>query len=163
MELEKEISYNRAEHLLVRLDTTAEKGYPYYTKNEASLDNLPIRKMSGLSQRILQAINYEQVKMKRRENYQYIHEALQQVNEISFPLGEDEVPLAYPFLSKSEALRKKLIENKIYCAQYWSNVLEWTTADSLEYRFAEQLIPLPIDQRSGQSEMDQIVKIIIND
>lgn len=59
-------------------------------------------------------------------------------------------------------IRKKLIANKIFVATYWPNVFSWTVADSVEHGFADYLIPLPIDQRYGEDDIERILKIINN-
>ena len=69
--------------------------------------------------------------------------------------------MVYPFWGNNE-LRKKLIENRIYCATYWPNVKEWTRPSSLEYKLTEDMIYLPIDQRYDLKEMELIVNMIIN-
>lgn len=40
---------------------------------------------------------------------------------------------------------KKLIDNRVYVATYWLNVVEWCGIGELEYGFAKSLLPLPID------------------
>ena len=75
-------------------------------------------------------------------------------------LEDDAVPMVYPSLVPVEGLREKLIENKIFIARYWPNVLEWTTKENLEYFLAYQMQPLPVDQRYGKEDMERIIKII---
>lgn len=66
------------------------------------------------------------------------------------------------FLCANIDIRKKLIANKIFVATYWPNVFSWTVADSVEHGFADYLIPLPIDQRYGEDDIERILKIINN-
>ena len=68
--------------------------------------------------------------------------------------------MIYPYLSPTYGLREKLIENKIFVARYWSNVLDWTTEDDVEYLLAYQMQPLPIDQRYREGDMNRIIDII---
>ncbi|MBQ2357959.1 MAG: hypothetical protein II395_04360, partial [Ruminococcus sp.] len=51
-------------------------------------------------------------------------------------LDENAVPMVYPYLAPIEGLREKLIENKVFVARYWPNVLDWTTKDDIEYLLA---------------------------
>jgi len=81
-------------------------------------------------------------------------------NDLDLPLEADAVPMVYPFLALIKGLREKLIENKIFVARYWPNVLDWTTKDDIEYLLACQMQPLPIDQRYGEEEMKKIIEII---
>lgn len=155
-------SYDRMAHLLKRIDLSAEQGFADFRRVDDGLDNLPIRRMSKLTQRIMQSIDYEAAVKKRRENYQMFHEVLGEENNLVLPFDEDAVPMVYPFLTSVKGLRVKLIDNKIFVARYWPNVLEWCKPDSLEYQLAEKLVCLPIDQRYGEENMNRIINIIQN-
>ena len=56
-----------------------------------------------------------------------------------------------------------MIDNQIFCARYWPNVMEWCSAEDLEYKLTEDLVCIPIDQRYGEEEMNQIIKIVNNE
>lgn len=161
-DFEQDESYDRMAHLLKRIDLSAEQGFADFRKVDDDLDNQPIRRMSKLTQRIMQSIDYEAAAKKRRENYLFLQEALGKENNIELPLDEDAVPMVYPFLVPIKEIREKMIKNKIFVARYWPNVLDWTTDKDIEYLLACQLQPLPIDQRYGRNEMIEIVKHIEN-
>ena len=77
-------------------------------------------------------------------------------------LGAVDVPMVYPYYVKNGAeLRNRLIENKIFVARYWPNVSEWARMDSIEYSLTLNLLPLPVDQRYGNEEMDYSVDNIL--
>jgi hypothetical protein len=156
---ETDISHGRFEHLLRRIDTSAEDGYSYFVDNDKSLSNQPILAMSNLTRRILESVDYEKIAIIRRENYKYLEHTLQEFNQIH-PKLDLQVPMVYPFYSRDLDLRKKLNENKIYTAQYWSNVLEWVPEESIEWRFTTNIIHLPIDQRYSREDLDKIITII---
>ena len=153
-------SYDRMAHLLKRIDLSAEQGFADFRKVDDGLDNQPIRRMSKLTQRIMQSIDYESAAQKRRENYQMLHELLGKDNNIVLPLEEDAVPMVYPFLTPIKGLHEKLIENKVFVARYWPNVLDWTTENEIEYLLAYQMQPLPIDQRYGVADAKRIIDIL---
>ena len=159
-EIEQDYSYDRMAHLLKRIDLSAEQGFADFRKVDDGLDNQPIRKMSKLTQRIMRSIDYEEAAKKRRENYQMLHEVLGEDNKIQLSLDEDAIPMVYPFLSPINGLREKMIENKVFVARYWPNVLDWTTKDDIEYLLAYKMQPLPIDQRYGKSDMKRIKDLI---
>jgi hypothetical protein len=159
--LEQDASYNRMAHLLIRADENAEAGYSEFNSNDASLVNQPIRQMSNLTHKILSSINYDEVKTKRIQNFQYLHEFLKDTNLLNMELTNEEVPLVYSFLTKDIALKKRLIDNKIYCAAYWPNVIVWCKEGSVEAQLTKELIHLPIDQRYSEVEMNKIIKLII--
>lgn len=159
-EIEQDYSYDRMVHLLKRIDLSAEEGYADFRKADDGLDNQPIRKMSKLTQRMMQSIDYEAAVKRRRENYSLLHKALGGENNLKLPLDEDAVPMVYPYLAPMKGLREKLIKNKVFVARYWPNVLDWTTKDDIEYLIACQMQPLPVDQRYGEEEMKRIIEII---
>lgn len=158
--IDQDYSYDRMIHLMKRIDLSAEDGYIDFRRVDDGLDNQSIRKMSKLTQRMMKSINYKAIAKKRRENYLILHEALGGENGFDLPLREDAVPMIYPFLYPEQGLREKLIENKVFVARYWPNVLDWTTKDDIEYLFAYQMQPLPVDQRYGVKEMKRIIEII---
>lgn len=153
-------SYDRMAHLLKRIDLSAEQGFVDFRKVDDGLDNQPIRKISKLTLRIMQSIDYESAAKKRRENYQMLHEVLGKENNLELPLDDNAVPMIYPFFAPTKGLREKLIENKVFIARYWPNVLEWTTEKEIEYLLANQMQPLPIDQRYGREDMKRIIEIV---
>ena len=155
-------SCDRMIHLLKRIDLSAEDGFADFRKTEDGLDNQPIRVMSKLTQHIMQSIDYEVAAKKRRENFQYLHEAFGSKNHLELSLEEDAVPMIYPFFTPIQGLREKLIDNKVFVACYWSNVLDRTTKDDIEYLLAYQMQSLPIDQRYGEEDMKIIIDIIDN-
>lgn len=153
-------SFYRMAHLLKRIDLSAEQGFADFRKVDDGLDNQPIRKMSKMTYRIMQSIDYEAVAKKRRENFQILHKALGKENYFDLTLEEIDVPMVYPFLSNKQGLREKLINRRIFVARYWPNVLEWTSDKEFEHLLASQMLPLPIDQRYGKEEMNYIINTI---
>ena len=153
-------SYGRMAHLIKRIDLSAEQGFKDYQNVEVCLGSQPICSMSKLTKRIMQSIDYEAVAKQRRRNYLYLHDALGEENSLELPLDDSFVPMVYPFLAPIKGLREKLIDNKIFVARYWPNVLEWATEKDIEYLLALQMQPLPIDQRYGKRDMKKIIEII---
>ena len=153
-------SYNRFEHLLRRLDEDAETGYSYFVNNDKNLCDQPILQMSNLTLQMLKNINYDAIAAIRKENFNYLHQALHTINEVKWNSVNDMVPLVYPFYSENLNLKNELIKNRIYTAQYWPNVLNWVDENSIEYKYCVNLIHLPIDQRISKIELDIIIKII---
>lgn len=160
-ELEYDQSYDRMTFLNKRIDLGAEAAYGDFQTLSKSLVGQPIKLMSNLTQRLMQGINYEKIAKQRRANYQQLHAALGMSNALSLLLEKDAVPMVYPYLAPVKGLRERLIENKVFVARYWPNVLEWTTKDEIEYLLAYQMQPLPIDQRYGEEDMNRIITLII--
>ena len=147
-------------HLLKRIDLSAEEGYADFRRVDDGLDNQPIRKMSKLTHRMMQSIDYEAAAKKRRNNYQFLQEALGEKNNLELKPDYDAVPMVDPFLAPIKGIREKMIEEKVYVARYWPNVLDWTAKDDMEYLFAFQMQPLPIDQRYGKDDMKCVIDLI---
>ncbi|TWV15128.1 hypothetical protein FQ707_02090 [Bacteroidaceae bacterium HV4-6-C5C] len=161
--IEKDSSISRMSHLLKRLELSPEDGYLDFKKNEQLLCYQPIKQMSLLTERILSSINYELIKIKRKNNFNYLHKTLSDNNFLSISLEQDTVPMCYPYWSKNGFnTRESLLKEKVFVATYWLNVLEWCDPKNIEYSLAQNIIPLPIDQRYGEDDMNRIIKIIQN-
>ena len=159
-EMEQDYSYDRVAHLVKRIDLSAEDGFKDFRRVDDGLDNQPIRKMSKLTQRMMQGVDYESAAQRRRANFQILHKVLGKENNLEFNLEDDVVPMVYPYLLPVEGLREKLIENRIFVARYWPNVMDWTKPEDIDYLLAYQMQPLPIDQRYGVDDMNSIISII---
>lgn len=159
--LETDISYQRFEHLLGRIDLGAEKFYHTYKCNDELLMNQSLKNMSVLTQKLLSSINYQSVAEARRFNFEWLHAKLSETNQLNINNSPGAIPMVYPYLVKSgEQLKKKLIENKVYIATYWPNVLEWSDKASLEHKLTQELVPLPIDQRYNKEDLEKYLEII---
>ena len=152
-------SYGVMSHLLKRLDLGAEAGYTDFSLNDAELDNYPVEEISGLTRALMGNIDYVKVKNRRIENFNYLKNNLPTLFPIS--MESTDVPLVYPLLMENGSeLREKLIENKVFCARYWPNVLDDTDEKTWESFMTRNIVAIPIDQRYGISEMKRIVNII---
>lgn len=161
-ELEQDESYERMSFLLKRIDLGAEAGYADFREQSRLLVGQPIKRMSKLTERLMQSIDYEDVANCRRKNFLFLHRVLQKSNRLQFSLEDDVVPMIYPYLTIQEDFRDYLIKNKVFVAKYWPNVLNWSTPNSYDYILAEGIMPLPTDQRYSSSQMNSIYTIIKN-
>jgi hypothetical protein len=96
---------------------------------------------------------------KRLSNFNILAKALEEKNEMQVD-SEFACPMVYPFLTNNKNIRSRLIEEKVFVATYWPNIFEWSKPNEIEYKLAESIVPLPIDQRYGQVEMERIVELI---
>lgn len=161
IELEQDISYERMIFLTKRIDLGAEAGYQDFREQSHLLCNQPIKRMSKLTEQLMQSIDYGWAAKRRKDNYNYLHEFLKDSNLFQITLDDDAVPMVYPFLSTQERLRYNLIQNKIFVACYWPNVLDWCTTNDWDYQLAESLVCLPIDQRYGENDMKRIIAFLL--
>jgi hypothetical protein len=152
-ELLTDESFERMHFVLGRYERTASEFYAESAANNDLFGSEPIKKMSRLTNNLLHAIDYEYVKNRRTENFKLYHEKLKGINQLE--LRDVEGTFAYPLLIENGAeLRKKLQQQNIYIPTLWPNVVNDMDKDSLEYRFANDILPLPVDQRYGKAEID---------
>lgn len=155
-EIEQDESYARMDSLVKRVDLSPEAGYEDFHRVSADFHQLPIRKMSKLTKRMMQGIDYRKAAQCRIENYNLLRQQLG-----GKKLLDGEIPMIFPYQSeKGQELRKRFIAHKIFVAKYWPNVDEWAGEDALETWMANHILPLPIDQRYNASDIEQIVGVI---
>lgn len=146
LEFEQDYSYDRMSHLLKRIDISVEEGYADFRRNDDSLINQPIKRMSKLTEAILCSIDYEEVKVRRLRVYKELHKVLHHENRFQFELNLDDVPMVYPyFIEDGEQKKKELIRNRIYVATYWPNVLKWCDDSVFEFSISNNVIFLPLN------------------
>lgn len=157
--IEQDVSLDRMRYLLGRFEKSGQEFYSDYVETEKTFVNSSVKRMSKLTENLLHGIDYENVKRIRQENFEELHRCLEKINElkISIPIG----PYMYPLLLKNGmVIRKALQEEKIYIPTLWPNVLEECLTDSLEYRFAADILPIPVDQRYDKEDMRYLVEVI---
>jgi hypothetical protein len=158
-------SYDCCASLLQRADDEISLGYKSFKENDSHFCQMGITKMSELTRRILNEIDYSMIQGIRRRNFQYLHSYLADTNGLepiltTSTLNQKGCPMVYPYRTNDQKLRNKLISNQVFVAKYWPNIMEWCSPNELEYQLTEQIIPLPIDQRYGEEEMRYIVELI---
>ena len=160
-DLDKEVGYDKMTHLIKRIDLNAQESYKDFKENSKKHSNQEIKEMSNISSRILKSIQYEDIIYRRNKNFKYIHSNLLKYNKLKFDLNSLRGPMVYPLLvDNGLELRKFLISNKVYVAQYWNEVLDNVSDNSVESDFTNNLIALSIDQRYSCKEMKFIVELI---
>lgn len=152
-------SINRIKHLCERIETGAESGYQDFKEAELELDWAPIAKMSNLTKRLLSNIDYQRCAKRRRENFLYLDSHLAKQNQLDISLGPNDVPMVYPLLV-NKSIRQSLHERRLYVASYWDGINNYLSDSAFESYLSRYLIPLPIDQRYSQKDMDLIITII---
>lgn len=160
--LPQDKSFDRCSHLLKRLESAPSEGFNDFKENSRKIESAPLSKMSAISHGIFTTVDLESVKRKRKENFERMHDALGASNRLDIPSKNDyRCPLVYPLLLENgNELKKKLIAQSVFVATYWPNVFEWCKPMDLEYKYAKDILPLPVDQRYGEEEMEFIIKEI---
>lgn len=153
-------SVERAAHLLKRLSSTPESGYPDYQASEKSLMDFVPKTMSTLTDRILSSIDFEDIRAKRNANFNFLHNLLSENNMISIDANVIDGPLAYPFLTSIETLKTVLIKNRIFVPTYWPECEDRAKHGSYEQELTRCLVPLPCDQRYGGEHLNHVCDLI---
>ncbi len=156
-------STNRLEHLMIRKIQGAESGYEKFREAESSLCNQQLMQMSNYTRDALKHIDYKNVCEIRRNNFRILHEALYNYNKLPIPdLDSFACPMTYPFWDcRHRDWRYKMKEERIFIPKFWPNVVSYGHYE-LEEMMAEQIMPLPIDQRYNGENMKRIIEIILN-
>ena len=153
-----DISMDRMRHVLGRFEGNASDYYGDFKSSDTLHEELPLRYMSALTHNLMRAVDYDAVAAKRNENYAYLEKALGSRNklELTTPVG----PYCYPFYCENGMeVKRKLAEKKIYVATLWPNVLQWE--GTLEKDYAENILPLPCDQRYDANDMERMIKEVL--
>lgn len=159
-DLPEDISKDRMRHLLGRFEgKCASDYYEDFKLANYAFSELELRTMSRLTHNLLGAIDYYGAKQKRERNYAFLNAHLKSCNKLV--LKDAVGPYAYPFYCNNGIeVKRKLAEKKIYVPTLWPNVrnLEGT----LEKDYAENILPLPCDQRYDFDDMNRIVEEVLN-
>lgn len=158
--LETDESHNRMDFVLGRFERPAAEFFAAASKNNEVLSMEP-KFMSSLTRNLLHAVDYERVKKRRTENFRQLHDALYTLNRLSLRVPEG--AYAYPLLiPEGQKIRRKLIEKNIFVPQLWPNVPEEQPKSSVACMLAEEILPLPCDQRYGAEEMAYIIEAVLD-
>lgn len=87
--------------------------------------------------------------------------ALKNINRLKLiiPDGAFMYPL---YLEKGREVRRELLKEKIYIPVLWPDMPGSPEAVGVEQAMAENILPLPVDQRYGEEEMGFMVHQIKN-
>lgn len=151
-DLEPDHSLGRITHLFRRLEEGPKAGFAEFRAADRQLDGLPVRAMSATTRAMLGCCDFAEVARRRLANFRFLHERLH--STFPFALEEDDVPLAYPYITRDSDLREKLIAQRIFVPLYWPGVAEGAYP-------VEGILPLPIDQRYSEEDMKRIVENIL--
>lgn len=154
-------SFERMGFLMKRIDRSPQEAYKDFHANDKALSYVGMRRMSKLTQNIMQGIDYSAKANRRLENFRTIDKVLCDTNRFKFNLDNGNIPLIYPYMVENGAeIRQNLIDHQIFCARYWPNVLEWCKPCEWEHELALNLVCIPIDQRYNEEDMKRIINLI---
>lgn len=158
--LQQDESYDRLKFLAGRFECSANEFYAEYRKNEELIDRLPLKTMSKITHNLLQGIDYSKEAEIREENFKYLYQHLKSINllKVSMPDG----PYMYPlYIENGAEMRKRLQEDQIYVPLLWPNVKQDLNPADAAYSLADNILPLPCDQRYTEEDMEYVLEKII--
>lgn len=157
-ELPQDESFDRMRFLLGRYERSANEFYDEYRFNNKFFADEPIKRMSKLTMNLLRGIDYENIKKIREENCHYLHNVLGDKNILTIR----PTSFMYPFMIENgREIRKVLQQKKIYIPTLWPSVFEYTARLDNEYKMAENVLPLPVDQRYNNEDMRYICQEVL--
>jgi hypothetical protein len=162
-EYEQCYSSDTALFLLQRIEYGCEgKTYQTRSLNEHRIDSEDIMRMSELTRTILDGTDYDVIRNKRKENFDYACELFKEVNKINPKIYYDEkiVPMVYPLVVEDDGLLKRLLDAKHFQGHWWSYILDEVDEGLFEYWISRYVIPITIDQRYEKKQLDDLKKII---
>lgn len=157
---EQDCSAERTLGMLYSLECGSNAASEYIRQAEDSL-SAPARRMSPLSRRLLQSIDWQKAAQRRLQNYAILHAALAPINRLQLPEQPPAAPMCYPLICGIPGLRDELIDAGVALPLYWPEVIAATSADETENRLARSLLPLPLDQRYGTADMQRLIRLIL--
>lgn len=157
-------SFDRMKYLLTRMAYSAREGYEGFDKARNSLRDLPPMRMSRLTQRLMKSVRWDQVIRRRRENYLVMAGMMDGINNISWLLGKNDVPLCYPLTLKDCEISKvktELAALNVFTATYWPDVLPRVKENTIEAALVHETLFLPIDQRMEIAQVETVGKLVL--
>lgn len=147
-------------HLLQRIESGALSAATSAQQAENVLCGTRLA-MSPLTHRLLCSIDFQTVSQKRLSNYRTLHRALASLNRLKLPEHPDTAPMYYPFVCGIPGMRDDLIDAGVALPLFWEEVIDTTPAHSTENTLSRTLLPLPIDQRYDENDMQHLLRLII--
>ena len=127
--------------------------YNSFCKNELSIDNQPIKKMSLKTYATLKQINFAQEKQKRIKMFFSFHKYFAKNNSLKINLTEKDIPYQYPLLSCNvEKIVDFFDKNNIYLIKYGTNLPKYFP----EYNFVKNLLLIPMNENNLNLILDYV-------
>lgn len=130
-----------------------------YQEHEASL-NCDIHGISIYSERMLGAVDFENVREKRIANFNYLQESLMEYNRLGMMTSDS--PFCYPLWPRKPILHRDFHKHQVFVPSYWKEIQNRIRPDNtFSVDLSTHLLPLPIDHRYGKEEMDRMIEIVL--
>lgn len=133
----------------------AGKAYEQRKTNEDRINNAEIRRMSLLTQKLLDSYDYPTNIQRRKENFEYARELFDEINHLNIDNIVDEtcVPMVYPLIVEKEEVIDYFHNNHVFQGHWWEYIVDETTTEMFENYLSRYIVPITIDQRYGKEEI----------
>ena len=162
VEIEKISRFDRVSlaHSFARLIGKQDEAYENFIKYEASL-RAGVERISIISERLLNCVDYPKVMERRLGNFQYLDEIFASQNTLDFDVDAIDAPFCYPLLPRVAVDKKKLYKELIFVPTLWPDIFDRKCKKyACEYDMADRLLPLPIDHRYDRQDMQRMAEIL---
>ena len=125
-----------------RIADTSE--YENFVKNELSVDNQEVKRMSFQTENYLKDGSFLEEKMQRLKFFGEIGAVLNKYNKIVINLSEKDIPMVYPFLAEdidfADKIAQVLIKRGLRIIEFGAKI------DNIfsEYSFRQKILPVPL-------------------
>lgn len=143
------------DHLVLAHAGAQHEGLAAYRRNNALMSTAPHR-MSLVSELLLANTNVDAVRERRTANFKVLHTAFGHRNRLRLDPSEVTGPLHYPLLLERPVDHGRWHAAGIFTPRYWPEVLERCAPGSIEHGLVDRLVALPIDQRYGTEDMNEL-------
>ena len=158
-ELSRSESFDRMGFVLGRFERPAEAFFAESKENNARFADEPMAYMSTLTENLLHAVDYENSKRKRLANWSVLHEKLDSSNLLTLVVPE--VPFMYPYMVEdAEGMRGRMAVEGVFVPTLWPNVPGDPDVGLIATDFANNILPLPVDQRYGVDDMEKVLEVL---
>ena len=144
--------------LYLRSEGYVQQGYASFLKNEEAFGQ-SVFAMSNYSQDALATLSHTSAKEKRIKNFSFWQKQLSHLNTLQLPVNKD-AAMFYPYLPAKPIPHKLFWGNNIFLPRLWADCLHRPENFDWEKKLASELLPLPVDHRYGQADLEKILKLI---
>ncbi len=148
----------KALHLTTRITGPQEIAYQQYLEAEADVA-VDVVAPSTMSSEVLSGIAYDDARQARRRNFSAVHARLSKMNTLAVDLAldADAAPFCYPLLPSRPSLHQELWRRQVFVPRLWPEVVTRPVPGfAWERDLASRLLPLPIDHRYDERDMDRL-------
>lgn len=160
-ELPRDESHARMGFVLGRFERPASEFYAEASANNDAFADESAKLMSPITENILRAVDYEWAKARRDDNWDVLDASFSSINAIH--LRKPDGAFMYPLMvDGAQAIRRRLSSQGVYVPCLWPDV-SGSGGSSLPAMLAAGIMPLPLDQRYGRGEIEEMASIVMDE